>query len=200
MVRLLIRRQSSNGIPWLFWASRIVSGRPDEAWRSTALSTFLHTELAAGDQLLTVPDENIRQMKIDLALKDTDGYSSETLAKIRKYLHVDDVVIGSYTPLGDGDLRLDLTLQDAVTGQTVTSFSEKGNEGQMDELVGRVGATLRSKLGAGAISQAQAAAVSASMPVTTEAARLYAEGLEKLRVFDASAARLLLEQSYCGGA
>jgi len=31
-----------------------VSQRPDEAWRSTALSRFLNTELAAGDKLLTV--------------------------------------------------------------------------------------------------------------------------------------------------
>jgi tetratricopeptide (TPR) repeat protein/DNA-binding winged helix-turn-helix (wHTH) protein len=173
-----------------------LSGRPDEAWRSTALSRFLNTELAAGDQLLRVPDENINQMKVDLALKDTDSYSQSTLAKIRKYLNVDDVVIGSYTPLGGGDLRLDLTLQDAATGETVTSFSEKGNEGQMDELVGRVGATLREKLGVvAAVSQAEAAAVSASMPVNPEAARLYSEGVEKLQEFDAAAARTLLEKT-----
>jgi eukaryotic-like serine/threonine-protein kinase len=173
-----------------------VSERPDEAWRSTALSRFLNTELVAGDQLLTIPDENINRMKTDLGLKDGDGYSAATLAKIRKYLNADNVVIGSYTPLGGGDIRLDLTLQDAVTGQTVTSFSEKGNEGQMDELVGRVGATLRAKLGVvAAVSQAEAAAVSASMPVKPEVARLYAEGLEKLQVFDAAEARTLLEQA-----
>ncbi len=172
-----------------------LSGRPDEAWRSTALSRFLNTELAAGDQLLRVPDENISQMKIDLGLKDADSYSAATLAKIRKYLNVDYVVIGSYTPVGEGDLRLDLTLQDAATGETVTAFSEKGNEGQMDELVDRVGATLRTKLGVAAISPADVAAVSASMPVNSEAARLYAEGVEKLQVFDAAAARPLLEKA-----
>ena len=173
-----------------------VSERPDEAWRSTALSRFLNTELVAGDQLLTIPGENITRMKTDLGLKDGEAYSSETLAKIRKYLNVDDVVIGSYTPLSGGDLRLDLTLQDAGTGQTVTSFSEKGNEGQMDELVGRVGATLRAKLGVVApVSPAEAAAVSASMPGNPEAARLYSEGLASLQVFDAAAARTLLEKS-----
>ena len=171
-----------------------VSARPEEAWRSTALSRFLNTELLAGDQLLTIPDENINQMKSDLALKDGDAYSTATLAKIRKYLNVDDVVMGSYTPLGGGALRLDLTLQDAATGETITSFSEKGNEGQMDELVGRAGATLRAKLGVAAISPVEAAAVSASMPINPEVARLYAEGLEKLHLFDAAAARTLLEK------
>ena len=168
----------------------------DEAWRSTALSRFLNTELVAGDQLLTIPGENINRMKADLELKDGDAYSAATLAKIRKYLNVDDVVIGSYTPLNGGDLRLDLTLQDARTGQTVTSFSEKGNEGQMDELVGRVGATLREKLGVVApVSPAEAAAVSASMPGNPEAARWYSEGLASLQVFDAATARTLLEKS-----
>jgi tetratricopeptide (TPR) repeat protein/DNA-binding winged helix-turn-helix (wHTH) protein/TolB-like protein len=175
-----------------------VSQRPDEAWRSTALSRFLNTELAAGDKLLTVPDEYIGHLKGDLALKDADGYSPATLARIRKYLNVDDVdvVVGSYTPLDGGDLRLDLRLQDAATGETIASFSEKGSEGQMDELVGRVGATLRAKLGVEAdISPAEAAAVSASIPVSPEVARLYAEGLAKLQVFDASAARPLLEKT-----
>jgi DNA-binding winged helix-turn-helix (wHTH) protein/tetratricopeptide (TPR) repeat protein len=175
-----------------------VSQRPDEAWRSTALSRFLNTELAAGDKLLTVPDEYISHLKGDLALKDADGYSPATLARIRKYLNVDDVdvVVGSYTPLDGGDLRLDLRLQDAATGETIASFSEKGSAGQMDELVGRVGATLRAKLGVeAAISPAEAAAVSASIPVSPEVARLYAEGLARLQVFDAAAARTLLEKT-----
>ncbi len=77
-----------------------VSERQDEAWRSTAISRFLNTELVAGDQLLTVPGENINRMKTDLGLKDGEAYSAATLAKIRKYLNVDDVVIGSYSPAG----------------------------------------------------------------------------------------------------
>ncbi len=173
-----------------------VSQRPDEAWRSTALSRFLNTELAAGDKLLTAPDEHINQMKNDLRLKDADGYSQETLTKIRKYLNVDDVVMGSYTPLDGGDLRLDLRLQDAKTGETVASFSAKGSEGQMDELVGHVGATLREKLGVQpTISQAEAAAVSAAMPVNPDVVRLYSEGLARLQVFDAAAARALFEKA-----
>ncbi len=173
-----------------------VSQRPEEAWRSTALSTYLNTELAAGDKLLTVPGDPINQMKIDLGLKDADGYSAATLARIRKHLNVDDVVMGSYTPLDGGDLRLDLRLQDAASGETLASFSVKGSEGQMDELAVRAGETLREKLGVeAAISPTEAAAVTASMPINPEVARLYSEGLAKLQIFDAAAARTLLEQA-----
>jgi DNA-binding winged helix-turn-helix (wHTH) protein/tetratricopeptide (TPR) repeat protein len=173
-----------------------VSERQDLAWHSTEISTYLKTELDSGGQLLTVPGENVARMKADLGLKEGEAYSPETLAKIRKYLSADDVVTGSYSPLAGGEIRLDWTLQDARTGQTVASFFEKGNEGQMDELVGRVGSALRAKLGVEApVSPEEAAAVSASMPVNQEAAKDYAEGLEKLRVFDAAAARTLLEKA-----
>jgi DNA-binding winged helix-turn-helix (wHTH) protein/tetratricopeptide (TPR) repeat protein len=172
------------------------SGSPEDAWRSTALSQFLNTELLAGNKLRTIPDENISRMKVDLGLHDAGEYGASTLAKIRKILNVDDVVMGSYTRLGEQDLRLDLTLQDAKTGQTIARFSEKGNKDQMDELAVRAGEKLRAHLGVtSGISEADAAAVSASMPIKPEAARLYAEGLERLRVFDAAAARTLLEQA-----
>ncbi len=172
-----------------------VSGRADEAWLSTALSEMIVTELAAGEQLRTVPGENVAQMKINLSLPDEDSYGRETLAKIHKNLNADDVVLGSYIPLGSGQLRLDLRLQDAVQGETLASVSEKGSEAEIDALASAAGAALREKLGAGAVSEADAAAVKASLPSNAEAARLYSEGLVKLRIFDALAAHDLFEKS-----
>lgn len=172
-----------------------VSGRADEAWLSTALSEMLVTELAAGEQLRIVPGENVAQMKINLSLPDEDSYGRETLSKIYKNLNADDIVLGSYVPLGDARLRLDLRLQDAVHGETLASVSEEGSAAEIDALASRAGAALREKLGASAVSDAEAAAVKASLPSDPEAARLYSEGLAKLRVFDALAARELLEKS-----
>ncbi len=172
-----------------------VSGRAGEAWLSTALSEMLVTELAAGEQLRIVPGENVAQMKINLSLPDEDSYGRETLARIYKNLNADDVVLGSYIPLGNGQLRLDLRLQDAVQGETLASVSEEGSEGEIDALASRAGATLREKLGVSAVSDAEAAAVRASLPSDPEAARLYSEGLAKLRIFDALAARDLFEKS-----
>jgi len=172
-----------------------LSGRPDEAWLSTALSEMLTTELAAGDNLRTVPGESVATMKINLSLADADSYGTDTLSKIRANLNADDVVVGSYLPLGKGQIRLDLRVQDAVHGETLASVSEKGAEDQIDLLISRAGSTLREKLGVRAVSGAEAAQVKATLPAKPEAARLYFEGLAELRAFDAQTGRDLLEKS-----
>jgi len=175
-----------------------LSGRPDEAWLSTALSEMLTTELAAGEKLRTIAGENVARTKIDLSLADADSYAPDTLARIRKNLGTDYVVLGSYLALGKDSgrtLRLDLRLQDAAAGETLTSVSASGAEAEVSDLVARTGAIVREKLGAGAISAAEAAAVRASLPSNPEAARLYSDGLAKLRVLDALAARDLLQKA-----
>jgi len=172
-----------------------VSGRPEEAWLSTALSEMLTTELAAGEQLRTVPGENVARMKVDLSLPDADTYGKETLGKIRQNLGTDDVVLGAYVPLEKGQIRLDLRLQNTAEGETLAVVSEKGTEEQLDDLVQRAGLRVREKLGAGAVSDAEAAAVKASLPSNPVAAKFYAEGIAKLRVFDNLAARDLLQKA-----
>ncbi|MGB8785008.1 MAG: tetratricopeptide repeat protein [Terriglobales bacterium] len=172
-----------------------VSGQADKAWLSTALAEMLTTELGAGEQLRTVAGENVARMKANLSLPDADSYGRETLAKIRENLNADEVVVGSYVPLGKDQIRLDLRLQDAVEGETLASVSAKGREDQIDDLVSRAGAELRQRLGAGAISATDAAAVKASLPSNAEAARLYSQGLAKLHARDTLAARDLLQKS-----
>jgi tetratricopeptide (TPR) repeat protein len=175
-----------------------LSGRPEEAWLSTALSEMLTTELAAGEKLRTVPGENVAQMKINLSLPDADSFGKDTLAKIRKNLGTDDVVLGSYLALGKdagGQVRLDLRLQDAAAGETLAAVSEKGTEAQLDDLISRTGAILREKLGAGEVSATEAAAVKASLPSNPDAARFYSEGLKKLRVWEDLEARDLLQKA-----
>ena len=172
-----------------------VSGQADKAWLSTALAEMLTTELGAGEELRTVAGENVAQMKTNLALPDADSYGRETLARIHENLNADEVVVGSFVPLGKDQIRLDLRLQDAVAGETLASVSAKGREDQIDDLVNRAGAELRQKLGAGAISATDAAAVKASLPSNAEAARLYSLGLAKLHARDTLAARDLLQKS-----
>jgi serine/threonine protein kinase/tetratricopeptide (TPR) repeat protein/TolB-like protein len=172
-----------------------LSGRQDEAWLSTALSEMLTTELAAGGKLRTIPGENVAQMKISLSLPDADSYGQETLGKIRKNLGSDEVVIGSYLALGNGQVRLDLKLEDATTGEIVDSLTATGKEADVADLVSHSGANLREKLGVGEVSTADAVAVRATLPASPEAARLYSEGLAKLRIFDSLAARDFLEKA-----
>jgi len=172
-----------------------LSERSEEAWISTALSEMLTTELAAGEQLRAIPGENVAKMKISLSLPDTESYSKETLAKIRDNLSADDVVLGSYVPLGAGQIRVDIRLQDTHAGEILAAVSEKGAESQMDDLVGRAGAVLRQRLGVGEISAVEAAVVRATLPQSPAVARLYSEGLQKLRFSDYLGARDLLERA-----
>ncbi|PYX66161.1 MAG: hypothetical protein DMG74_05515 [Acidobacteria bacterium] len=175
-----------------------LSGRPDEAWLSTALSEMLTTELAVGENLRTVSGENVARTRVELSLPEADSYAPDTLARIRKNLGADFVVIGSFYNGGKdagGQVRLDLRLQDAVAGETIASVSQMGTESSLLDLVARTGESLRQKLGIGEVSTSESAGLRASLPSDTEVARLYSQGLVKLRVFDALAARELLEKA-----
>jgi tetratricopeptide (TPR) repeat protein len=174
---------------------RNLAGRPEMAWMSTALSEMLTTELAAGEQLRMISGESVAQMKVSVAPPETESYSKETLARIRKLLGTDEVVMGTYVPVGDGQIRLDVRLQDTTAGETLASVSAKGTEDHLDELVSKAGAELRKELGVAEVSTSESAQVKATLPVNREAARLYAEGLAKLRVYDSLGARALLEKA-----
>ncbi|MGE5413523.1 MAG: protein kinase domain-containing protein [Syntrophomonadaceae bacterium] len=175
-----------------------LAGRPEAAWVSTALAEMLTTELAAGEVLRAVPSEDVARTRADLALPESDTLGRETLGKVRTRLGADLVLLGSYLdagPASGGALRLDLRLQDAAAGETIALVSEKGTESDLDGVATRAGARLREKLGLAAVSPAEAAAVRATLPDNPEAARLYAEGLAKLRLFEDDAARDLLEKA-----
>lgn len=175
-----------------------LSGRTEEKWLATALSEMLSTELAAGEKLRLVSGEDIARAKLNFPLADAESLSKDTLARLRKTLGSDFVVLGSYTALAgksNGRIRLDLRLQDAVAGETVAEVATTGTEADLFDLVSQAGAQLRAKLGVAAVSTSDAASVRASLPSNPEAARLYAEGLAKLRVFDTLAARDLLLQA-----
>jgi len=175
-----------------------LAGRPDAAWVSTALAEMLTTELAAGEVLRAVPSEDVARTRADLALPETDALGRETLGRVHTRLGADLVLLGSYLdagPTGGGTLRLDLRLQDTAAGETIAVVSEKGTEADLDGIATRAGERLREKLGLASVSPAEAAAVKATLPGNPEAARLYAEGLARLRLFEDDAARMLLERA-----
>jgi tetratricopeptide (TPR) repeat protein len=166
----------------------------NQNWLSTTLSEMLTTELAAGDKLRTVPGENVARAKADLALPDAESLAAETLSKVHSILGTNLVVLGSYLDL-DGQIRVDVRIQDAAAGETVAKFSQVGTEAQLFDLVRHLGETLRNECGAGEVTPEQATSIRASEPVNTEAAKLFAEGLAKLRSFDTMQARDLLTQA-----
>src|ERR1700689_5234784 len=177
---------------------RNLSGRPEEGWLSTALAEMLSTELEAGEKLRLVSGEDIARTKLDLPLADSDSLSRNTLARLHKDLDSDLIVLGSYTALGEKPgtrIRLDLRLQDTVAGETIADVAVVGSEADLFDMVSQAGSRLREKLGVEAVSPVEAVSVRASSPGNRDAARLYSEGLARLRVFDALEARDLLQQA-----
>jgi TolB-like protein len=171
-----------------------LSRRDDVAWLSTALAEMLTTEMGADGELRTIPGETLARMKKDLALDDAETYAPDTLARIHRNIRADYVVLGSYAPFG-AQFRLDVRLQDTASGETLLQVSETGTEAELAALVERTGARLRDKLRVGQLGEGEVAIVHAAMPRNAQAARHYAEGLAKLRVFAASQAQKELERA-----
>ena len=177
---------------------RNLSGRPEEGWISTALAEMLSTELEAGERLRLVSGEDIARTKLDLPLADADSLSRDTLARLHKNLDSDLIVLGSYTALGEKPgtrIRLDLRLQDTVAGETIADVAVVGGEADLFDMVSQAGSRLREKLGVEAVSPVEAVSIRGSLPSNRDAARLYSEGLARLRVFDALEARDLLRRA-----
>jgi eukaryotic-like serine/threonine-protein kinase len=175
-----------------------LSGQPEQAWISTALAEMLTTELAAGEQLRTVPEENVAQMKLQLSIGDADAFGKNTLDRIRTALGSDTVVLGSYVVVKEaaGDkIRLDIRIQKASMGDTTAVLSDSAREQDLLELVSRTGARLRETLGVGQSTPAEQLSVQSSLPSNPEAARLYAEGIARLRLFDVVGAHNLLQRA-----
>ncbi|MGO8793577.1 MAG: protein kinase domain-containing protein [Candidatus Sulfotelmatobacter sp.] len=174
------------------------SKRDETAWLSTALSEMFATELSAGEKLRIIPAENVARMQRDLSLAETNTLASDTLKRVHNYLGSDLILVGGYTALGKApgeQLRLDVRLQDSATGETVASVAETGSEVNLFDLVSRAGSDLRHRLGIGELAAMDAAGAQASYPTTPEAARLYAEGLSYLRLYDSHSALGLLQKA-----
>ena len=172
-----------------------LTGSPGTEWLSAGLAEMLSTELGAGGSLRIVPGENVARAKVELGLKETQSLGSDTLTRLRSQLGTDAVIVGSFAALEDPKgrrIRLDLRLQDTRAGETTANVVETGTEAELFDLVARAGGRLRDALGAGETQDAKARTVLASSP---EAARLYSEGLSRLRLFEPAAARDLLERA-----
>jgi tetratricopeptide (TPR) repeat protein/tRNA A-37 threonylcarbamoyl transferase component Bud32/TolB-like protein len=168
----------------------------DAAWLSPALAEMLSTELASGDELRVISGEEVARMKVELQLGEADSLARGTLTSIRHLLGSDYVVLGSYVALGSPrQIRLDLRLQDTAAGETTAAVAESGSETHLFDLVSRVGTRLRHALGAKRTSGSGSGPTRAALPASPEAARFYAEGLTRLRLFDPAGAKTLLAQA-----
>lgn len=177
---------------------RNASGRAEDEWISTAFSEMLNTELAAGNQVRLVSEEDVARARVESPLPDVGSLSKDSLRQLRAELGTDLVVLGSYTALRQRDgerIRFDLRVQDTRTGETLVEKSATGNGKELFQLVGEIGAQLRQQLGIAQLSGEEDAQLRANVDANPLATRLYAQGLDKLRRFDALGARDLLQKA-----
>lgn len=177
---------------------RNLSKNREQGWLSIALAEMLATELAAGTRVRVISGEHVSQAQRSLALPYADTASLGDRERLHSILGADLIVVGSFTFLGDqgsGKIRLDLRVQQLPEGITVASVAQVGNEPELFELVSAAGARLRQSLGWAQPSAEEVRAAQALRPASTEATRLYAEGLNGLRKYDFRAALVSLEKA-----
>lgn len=134
-----------------------LSGAPETGWISTALAHMLTMELAGSETLRTVSIEDVTQARTELDLADAGSLSPDTLHHLRSLLGMDHVVVGTYLTMGsqEDDLRVDLRVQDARSGEIVLATSREAALSELSELVASLGDELRARLGPAGLSPAQ---------------------------------------------
>src|SRR5262249_11489719 len=159
---------------------------------------MLDSELGQGGRLRTVGGEEVSRVKAELGLRHIEQVGPEALRRIHRDIDADLVVAGSYVTVDDAghrQLRIDLRVLDPQSGEAVPRVSESGREAELFDLVTRIGRTLRQQLGITETGAKDDAQVRTTLPANVEAARAYAEGLNSLRLQDATAARDRLAQA-----
>jgi tetratricopeptide (TPR) repeat protein len=177
------------------------SGRPDEAWLGGALAEMLATELGASDDLRVIPPGDVARARAELRLRDGSGpLEPDVRARLARRLGVDLVVTGAYVfapggKRGDRTVRLDLRVVDTTRGEVVAVAAGTGTAAQLFELVSAAGAELRGRLGVRVTHPEEARSARVAVPTDPRAARLYVEGLARLRASDARAAERLFTEA-----
>jgi serine/threonine protein kinase/Tfp pilus assembly protein PilF len=110
-------------------------------WR-TALSDLLITDLSQSQYLRVLSGENMFDILTQLGQLETQTYSSDVLKELARRGGVENVLVGNYTKAGNR-FRINITLQDADSGELIGSESVQGSGEQsfysmVDELTRRI--------------------------------------------------------------
>lgn len=186
--RAISRRPSVAILPFVN-----ASGSASDAWLSTALAEMTATELAAGEKLRVLPGDAVARLRPDLPAT-PDLLDKMALARIRSGTGADIVLTGSYSVSGDR-IRVDIRAQDAESGLAMVPRSGSGQISSLFSVVSTLGRQLRESFGAGGESDESLRQSTVALPTNPAAAKLYSEGLSRLRLYDALSARDLLEKA-----
>ena len=151
--------------------------------------------------LRLIPSEQVNRVRQDLALSGQGGPlardpGAAARPSRRRFRHHRLLFCRAARRYGrKGPIRFSVTVQSARSGETVASWTQDGTEEDLLAVIDALGLQLRDHLGVDDLSAADELAVRAARPANARAARLYAEGLEKLSRFETLQATSLLEQA-----
>ncbi|HET9227117.1 MAG TPA: tetratricopeptide repeat protein, partial [Thermoanaerobaculia bacterium] len=168
-----------------------LSADPDGKWVSNALAELISFELTAAGRVRLIPAENVARMQRELSLAGGENHSLAGLARIGRNLGNDLLLTGSYLEEKSGRMRLQILVQDVRTGETVAWARETGSREELAGLASAAVRGLQASLGGGRRNVPAAATLASS----SASLRLYAEALERIRVWDDPAALRLLERA-----
>jgi serine/threonine protein kinase/tetratricopeptide (TPR) repeat protein/TolB-like protein len=173
-----------------------LSGRPGDAWMSTAVAEMLTTELGGDGQVRVLPVDRVSRVQSDVTGRPVAALAADSIERIRGATASDYAVIGTFA-ISDGSaprkVRVDARIHRA--GRAPVSIAATGDESQLFALVADVDRGVRAQLGLRESAPEITRSARAAFPQTQEATRLYAEGMDRLRVLDSVSARSLLEQA-----
>ena len=170
-----------------------LSADPDDEWVSNALAELLSFELTAAGRVRLIPAENVARMQRELSLAGGENHSRAGLARIGRNLGNDLLLAGSYLKEDGGKLRLQVLVQDVRTGETVAWARETGSREELGALAAAAARGIHASLGGRRNTGRLPAA--ATLASSSASLRLYAEALERIRVWDDTAALRLLERA-----
>lgn len=174
----------------------------DLDWLATALPEVVSAKLGMGGAALVADRFEVALLERDLLLPRKAEVSAKDLSRIHRLLGVEFIVGGAYAPVGGSSaIRLDLTLYDAKDGSRLTRIGETGEASAWLDLADRASegpsekGSLRQRLGLKPLALEQKRSLRSLFPADLQAARLYAQGLDRYRRFDLLGAADLLARA-----
>jgi len=168
---------------------RDLSANPETSWIDPAVSELMNIELGAGQQLRTLPPENVARMRRELSLPTQSMYPAQLLQRIGTDLGIDYAVAGAYL-LNGNRVHLDVVLFDVRSGRQIAALGEDAAQEKLSELAQGCARRIRAQLGMRLSSLQSPLRYPPLEPAVMES---YARGMERLRQSDALGARPYLE-------
>jgi tetratricopeptide (TPR) repeat protein len=169
-----------------------LSRQEDVAWLPAALTEMLGTELSSADKIRVLPQELVRDVAKGIEGSGSAGYTLDTLRRLGRRLEADYVISGNYlasSAASDSPLRIDISLQDVRTGNSVGRFTQQASMGSLTDLVSKIGVMLRTQLGVAAPNPELLAQISNAQPSSVDVAQKMSRASQAMQHYDAAQER-----------